>query len=257
MVLIRVLANLLILQLSYAQKSSELVIGGDECNINEHRFLALVYTNSSQCAGTLINQEWVLSAAHCDGRNMHIYLGVHNESVQYDDEQGRVPAEKFFCLSSRNYTRWDKDIMLIRLNRPVNNSAHITTLSLPSSPPSVGSVCRIMGWGSITSPNETYPDVPQCANINLFSYTMCRRAFPWLPARSRTLCAGVLQGGIDTCVGDSGGPLICNGQFQGIVSWGGNPCAQPHVPALYTKVFDYIDWIQSIIAGNTNVTCPP
>nr|ART88738.1 serine protease [Azemiops feae] len=258
MVLIRVLANLLILQLSYAQKSSELIIGGDECDINDHRFLVLIYSHAFLCGGTLINQEWVLTAAHCDRKNMYLYLGVHNESVQNADEQTRVPKEKFFCLSSKNYTTWDKDIMLIRLNRPVNNSTHIAPLSLPSSPPTLGSVCRIMGWGAITSPNMTFPDVPHCANINLIDYSVCRAAYPeLLPAKSRTLCAGILQGGTDTCKGDSGGPLICNGQLQGIVSWGGDPCAQPLEPALYTKVFDYTDWIQSIIAGNTTATCPP
>nr|QBF53412.1 serine proteinase SP-6 [Vipera ammodytes ammodytes] len=257
MVLIRVLANLLLLQLSYAQKSSELVIGGDECNINEHPFLAFVTSDRRRCAGTLINQEWVLTAAHCNGKYMKIELGVHDKMVRNKDKQTRVPKQKFFCLSSKNYTMWDKDIMLIRLNTPVNNSTHIAPLSLASRPPVVGSVCRIMGWGTISSTKVILPDVPHCANIEIIKYSKCQRVHPELPAKGRVVCAGIWQGGKDSCHGDSGAPLICNGQLQGLLSWGGDPCAQPLQPGLYTDIFDYSDWIKSIIAGNTTATCPP
>nr|E5L0E4.1 RecName: Full=Beta-fibrinogenase-like; Short=RVBF; AltName: Full=Snake venom serine protease; Short=SVSP; Flags: Precursor [Daboia siamensis]ADP88560.1 serine beta-fibrinogenase-like protein precursor [Daboia siamensis] len=256
MVLIKVLANLLVLQLSYAQKSSELVVGGDECNINEHRSLVFLYNNSFGCSGTLINQQWVLSAVHCDMENVRIYLGVHNLTLRNNAEI-RLPEERFFCLSNKNYTKWDKDIMLIKLDRPVKTSTYIAPLSLPSSPPRVGSVCRIMGWGAITSPNETFPGVTHCANINILPYSVCRAAYKGLPAQSRTLCGGILEGGIGSCMGDSGGPLICNGEMHGIVAWGDDTCAQPHKPVHYTKVYDYTDWIQSIIAGNTAATCPP
>lgn len=51
---------------------------------------------------------------------------------------------------------------------------------------------------------------------------------------------------LDHPQGDSGGPLICNGKLMGIVSWGIS-CANPRYPGVYTKVSNYVDWINFIV----------
>ncbi len=56
--------------------------------------------------------------------------------------------------------------------------------------------------------------------------------------------------------GDSGGPLICDGTLEGIVSWGIG-CALPYYPGVYTRVRNYsrwIDWIISSDSWNTGLT---
>ena len=72
------------------------------------------------------------------------------------------------------------------------------------------------------------------------------------------LCAGNLtSGGVDSCSGDSGGPLICDaGEFVGYVLTGvvsfGVKCGEPNFPGIYTRVTHYIDWIESKMGDFTS-----
>ncbi|XP_053383543.1 serine protease 41-like [Mercenaria mercenaria] len=71
------------------------------------------------------------------------------------------------------------------------------------------------------------------------------------------ICAGLETGGVDSCNGDSGGPLQCqiDGTWYhvGITSWGADECAEPRKPGVYTDVSKYTDWIYTqIFSDNTD-----
>jgi secreted trypsin-like serine protease len=62
------------------------------------------------------------------------------------------------------------------------------------------------------------------------------------------ICAGSIVKGDDSCSGDSGGPMTrAQGDERvlvGLVSWG-KGCGLPDMPALYTRVDHYLDWIKA------------
>ena len=51
-----------------------------------------------------------------------------------------------------------------------------------------------------------------------------------------------LQGGTDTCEGDSGGALACNGYLCGVVNYGYG-CGFKNYPSVYTSIPAFADWI--------------
>uniref|UniRef100_A0A8C8SCK2 Peptidase S1 domain-containing protein n=1 Tax=Pelusios castaneus TaxID=367368 RepID=A0A8C8SCK2_9SAUR len=222
------------------------IVGGYTCPKNSVPYQASLYIGYHFCGGSLIDSQWVVSAAHCFEPYLQMWLGKHDLSVTESTQQV-IDSAKVICHPDYNASTLDNDIMLIKLARAATLNSYVNTVPLPTSCVATGTQCLISGWGNTLS-SAKYPDLLQCLYAPVLPPDECSDAYPG-QITNNMLCIGYVEGGKDACQGDSGGPAVCNGELHGIVSWGIG-CAQEGYPGVYTKLCKYVSWIQDTIAAN-------
>ncbi|XP_061875756.1 trypsin-like [Colius striatus] len=228
-------------------RDEDRIIGGYPCVPFSQPWQVFIYS-PVRCGGILLRDSWVLTAAHCNSRGLRLRLGENNLQQSEGTEQNRLVA-KVIPHPAFNPSTLDSDLMLLKLQRPVELTRAVRPLPLPRSCAPPGSSCLVSGWGTVTSPQVTLPRLLVCADVELLSAAACRRSYPQR-VTDNMLCAGVRDQRVDSCQGDSGGPLSCNGTLQGIVSWGLQTCALPGRPGVYTRVCNFVGWIQDTMNNN-------
>ncbi|NP_001011209.1 trypsin 10 precursor [Xenopus tropicalis] len=238
------LFSLLGLAVAQPIEDDDKIVGGYHCSVPYQVSLNAGY---HFCGGSLINEHWVVSAAHCYQSKMELRIGENNIELLEGTEQFIQSAK---IIRHPQYNSWtiDNDIMLIQLQEPAQLNNEVQPIPLPTECPPVGSICLISGWGNTLSNGVNYPDLLQCIEAPILSDQECRQSYPG-SITDNMICVGYLEGGIDSCQGDSGGPVVCDGELQGVVSWG-RGCALPGYPGVYTKVCNYLSWIRDTIANN-------
>ncbi|RXN25209.1 myofibril-bound serine ase [Labeo rohita] len=173
-----------------------------------------------------------------------IQLGKHNLLVTEYTEQW-IKAEKIIPYPTYNNRPHNNDVMLIKLKKPAILNKYVKPIPLTKNCCSKGKKCLVSGWGrTADGPASTL----QCLNLPVLSKKTCRYAYGSIITKNM-FCAGFMKGGKDSCKGDSGGPVVCNGKLQGVVSFG-QGCAQPGYPGVYVKLCRYNSWIKHTIATN-------
>ncbi|GCB61926.1 chymotrypsinogen 2-like [Scyliorhinus torazame] len=204
------------------------------------------------CGGSLINENWFVTAAHCGVSTAHrAIVGVSNKCSSNEDSQV-LRIQKVITHPAWNPYTINNDVTLVKLTSPVKFTNRISPVCLASAPADFpgGKLCVTSGWGLTQSSASNTPCQLQQAALPLLTTAQCQNT--WGNKISEfMICAG--GAGATSCMGDSGGPLVCQDggawYLVGIVSWGSGYCST-RIPAVYARVTEFHSWIVETMAAN-------
>uniref|UniRef100_A0A8C3HLP3 Peptidase S1 domain-containing protein n=1 Tax=Chrysemys picta bellii TaxID=8478 RepID=A0A8C3HLP3_CHRPI len=176
-----------------APQGVDKIIGGYECSPHSQPWQVSLNTGYHFCGGSLIADQWVLSAAHCCAKNLQcVEVPIVSDQVCERSYPGMITS----TMMCAGYPEGGKD------------------------------ACQVKA----TSQEGSYKGLEGFRDFN--------RPLIWWYCFPSTHTQG-----------DAGGPLVCNGELQGIMSWGFGWAQKDH-PSIYTKICSLLSWIKSTMAAN-------
>ncbi|KAL1398337.1 hypothetical protein pipiens_009057 [Culex pipiens pipiens] len=226
-----------------APPSSERIVGGFEIDILEVPYQISLQDYRHYCGGSIIGENWVLTAGHC-ANEYEVGLYVRVGSSLHGSGGQLVPVKRVIQHPQYNPKTSDFDFSLLELEQPVQLSEEFFAVELPEQDQEVedGQLLQVSGWGATQNPSESNGPL-RATNVPAVSQEECRESYGTNQITDRMICAGYQAGGKDACQGDSGGPLVEGKTLVGVVSWGIG-CAEPGYPGVYSRVAAVRDWIK-------------
>ncbi|NP_001292726.1 coagulation factor IX isoform 2 precursor [Mus musculus] len=204
------------------------------------------------CGGAIINEKWIVTAAHClkPGDKIEVVAGEYNIDKKEDTEQRRnvirtIPHHQY----NATINKYSHDIALLELDKPLILNSYVTPICVANREYTniflkFGSG-YVSGWGKVFNKGRQ-ASILQYLRVPLVDRATCLRSTTFT-IYNNMFCAGYREGGKDSCEGDSGGPHVTEVEgtsfLTGIISWG-EECAMKGKYGIYTKVSRYVNWIK-------------
>nr|XP_058954364.1 trypsin-like [Pocillopora verrucosa] len=261
------------------QSSDKRITGGHEAKPGSWPWMTSIFVTGLgeyfKCGAALISDRWVITAAHCTIANigpilaaaskypemLKVRVGEHNldqpEGTEEDLNVKKVVLHPKWDIGVENTPNGKQiyskhDIALIELSSPVNFTSNVKSMCLDNGQLfKAGTMCYIAGWGTKKVKGPATRILHEAA-LPLVSHEQCNGPKSYSGVIGGNLiCAGYKQGGVDTCEGDSGGPLMCQGDgkrwfLTGVASFGHIGCGVPYKYGVYTRVVNHLQWISQV-----------
>lgn len=234
-------------------ESRKRIVGGIEAEPGRFKYMtALVEGSEHFCGGVLIEESWVLTAAHCRGYGTHVMIGRTDLGSNVELYE-RIRIEHEVVHPRYNSNTNEHDILLVKLDRP----SRIPPVRYDDGSNLLmnGLEVTVMGWGTTCYGGPQSSKLLE-VQVDLLDHNTCNRQYSGSITQDM-ICA--MRQGKDACQGDSGGPLIIKGGntandiLVGVVSWG-NGCAEPNYAGVYSRVSAHYDWISLTTSGTRTYT---
>ena len=241
--------------------SAQAIVGGHNAAAGAYPSIAeVVIAKSFLCTGTLISPTYVLTAGHCGsitgagfatpagwpGAAIDVYLGSNKPGQGVKAPVANVVVEPSYLATNGH------DISLLHLATPATLATTKVAGASERNAWDPSDLETIVGWGE-TSDGGNLPSTLQEAQVPITTDAYCGSAYGSDFEADTMVCAGFPQGGVDTCHGDSGGPMFGTTtagvrRVVGATSWG-TGCAEAGHPGVYARVADTAlrTWIASVV----------
>jgi secreted trypsin-like serine protease len=271
-------------------EDTEMIVGGTPAPEGKYPWQVRLYTSmddsKGRCGGTIIADQWVLTAAHCavvDPTAAANVVPLDAIVVGYGStdrtKTTKIESEKIVVHPDylQHGTAGNADLALIKLKQPIANAKAVefSDPQLDKRLLTPGAKVTVTGWGAVWDPEDkgvidmlsqltagaadlserlNYPLKLHQAEIQVMDNESCRSMFQPsnIPIADSELCAMAPGSRKNSCYGDSGGPLLASPAPRkyvqvGVVSRG---CGNEHFPNIYTRVSSFSDWIHATMTAN-------